>query len=101
ERIDIGPRRERLLPAGAESLEGVALRPGARRPADARLLHGRVRGDEASEQAQLLLALAEAMQRIAQNRHALAHPLDLVGEQTVLILERAAARDVHAARNGG
>src|SRR5881396_1802623 len=101
ERIDVEPRGERLLAARAERLEAVALRPAARRPADARLLHGRIRRREASEQPQLLLALAEPVQRVPQPGHALAHPLDLVGEETVLVLERAAMRDVHAARNGG
>src|SRR5881296_2476905 len=70
-------------------------------PADPRLLHGRVGRREPGEQTQLLLPLTETLQRVPQPRHALAHPLDLVREQAVLVLERAAMRDVHAARNGG
>src|SRR2546429_30408 len=65
------------------------------------LLHGRVGRREPRQQPQLLLALAEAVQRVAQPGHALAHLLDLVGEHAVLVLERAAAGDVHAARDGG
>jgi len=48
ERIDIGPRRQRCCPPAPSALEAVALRPRARRPADARLLYGRVRWCQAA-----------------------------------------------------
>src|SRR5207302_6328172 len=86
---------------GTERLETVALRPGPSRPADARLLHVRVGRREARQQPQLLLALAEVVQRVAQHRHPLAHLLDLVRQDAVFVFERAAARDVHATRDRG
>src|SRR6266702_1807670 len=73
----------------------------SRRAADAGLLDALVGRVQAREQAQLLLARADLVQRVAQPHHALAHPLDLVRENAVLVLERPAAGDAHPARNGG
>src|SRR6266436_4202002 len=66
EGIDVEPRCERLLSLRAKRLEAVTLRPGAGRPADPRLLDHRVGGCEACEQSQLLLALPEPLQCVAQ-----------------------------------
>jgi len=42
--------------------------------------------------------MADLGERVLQPDHALAHPLDLVGEQAVLPLQRATARDADPAR---
>src|SRR2546426_7820535 len=83
-----------LLPVRAQRGEAVTLRPRAGRPADPGLLDGLVGGVQTREQAQLLLPLAELIERVAQPDHALAHALDLVREETVLVLEGAAAREI-------
>ena len=97
ERVDVGSRGERLHAIDARGRETVALRPGAGRSADPRLLNADVDRRESGEQSQLLLALADLAERILQADHALAHALNLVGEETVLPLERATARDADPA----
>src|SRR5213080_1019216 len=100
-RASTSSRGQGLLAIPAQRLEAVPLQPRAGWPADPRLLDARVGGRESREQPHLLLALAEAVQRVAQPRHPLAHLLDLVRQDAVFVFERAAAGDVHATRDGG
>src|SRR5216684_5482649 len=101
QRVHVEARRECLLAVRAERRETVPLGPGTGRPADPRILDAGVGGRKPREEPQLLLTLAEAVQRVAQAGHPLAHPLNLVGEDAVFVLERTAAGDVHPARDGG
>src|SRR5205807_4544029 len=92
---------EHLLAVRAQRREAVALRPAPRRAADAAPLHASIGGGEPRQQAQLLLPRTELGERVPQPDEALAHALDLVRQQAVLPLERAAPRDADAARDGG
>ena len=62
------------------------------------MLHVFVDGGEAGHQPQRLFALAEHVERVTQSAEPLAQPLNLTREQLILALERAALRDVDAAR---
>jgi len=89
-----------LLAARAERLElsrSDRCRPGHRYPPVQRSCQRR----EAREQPQLLLALPEPIECVAQPRHALAHPLDLVGEQPVLIFSARLCVMFTPRENGG
>ena len=100
ERVDIDARRERRLAMRPHRGEAVALRPGSGRSTDARPLHTGVGRREPGQEAHLLLPLAELVDGVGEAHQPLAHPLDLFGEQAVLVLESTAARDVDPARNG-
>src|SRR5216117_3104236 len=101
ELIHVHARGERLLPVRTRARETVALEPLSGGTADAGLLNVFVDRRQAGEQSQRLLALAENVQRVAQADEPLAQPLDLAREQLILALQRAAPRDVDAARQRG